>query len=143
MMKMYKAALAAASIALLSTPVVAQDEAEEERSTWRIAMIDVSDDGMERWQEIMLDHVVPAYASAGLPVPQLHWTMMNDDYDMIVIVEIPGGMATFDSHNPPARTALWAAMVEQEGSAEAASALFDELDSLEDGSTSTITHSHP
>ncbi len=142
MIKMLKPALVAAAMAMAATPAIAQEE-EEPRTTWQINMIDVKSGGMDRWQEIVMEHIVPAYAAAGLREPQLHWTMMDDEWDMIVITEVPGGMATFDTHAPAARRALFAALVEQEGSEEAVRALFDELDGLEEKSSSVMTHSHP
>lgn len=142
MLKICKAALAAASVALLAVPATAQDE-EEPRTTWRVMLIDVADNGMGRWQEIVMDHVIPAQEAAGLPTVQLHWIAVNDDWDMIVINEMPGGMATFDTHANPQRAAFFAALVAQEGSEEAAEALMNELDGLEDKVKAFYTHTHP
>ncbi len=142
MLKIGKAALAAASVALLAVPATAQDE-EEPRTTWRVLLIDVADDGMGRWQEIVMDHIIPAQEAAGVPVAQLHWIAANDDWEMIVLNEMPRGMAAFDTHANPERAALFAALVEQEGSEEAVEALFDELNSLEVKTKSFFTHSHP
>lgn len=142
MINLMKPALAAVALAMVATPAWAQEE-EEPRTTWRINMVDVKPGGMDRWQEIVMEHIVPAYEAAGLPAPQLHWTMLNDDWDMIILTPVPGGMATFDTHAPAARRALFAALVEQEGSEEAVRAMFDELESLEEKTSSIMTHSHP
>ena len=90
-----------------------------------------------------MEHVIPAYEAAGLALPQLRWTMMSDDWDMIVMTEVPGGIATFDSHMPASRVALRDALIAKEGSVEAMEALFEELRGLEDDSTTLMTHSHP
>ena len=109
MIKMLKPALVAAAMAMAATPALAQEE--ESRTTWQISAIDVADGGMERCQEIMMEHVIPAYEAEGLAPPQLHWTMMSDDWDMIVMTEVPGGMATFDSHMLASRVALRDALI--------------------------------
>ncbi len=136
------AALAAASLAVVSVPVAAQ-EAEEARTTWTVTAIELNDDAGNRWEEIFMEHVLPAYDDAGLDRPQLHWVMANNDWDYVVINTMPRGMGTFDTHNNPERRALWEAMVAREGSEEAAQAMFDEMDSLEERSTTLFTHSHP
>lgn len=142
MLKTCKAALVAASFALLAVPATAQEE-EEPRTTWRVLFIDVADGKMGRWQEIVMDHIIPAQQAAGVPVAQLHWIAPSDDWDMIIMNEMPRGMAAFDTHSNPEREALFAALVEQEGSEEAVQALWEELDGLEDKTKEFFTHSHP
>ncbi len=137
-----KTLLAAGSIALLSVPTVAQEE-EEVRTTWQVTAIDVKSGSGNRWYEIISDHLMPAYEAAGLDKPTLHWVMIDDDWDFLIVQEMPDGMATFDTHNPPTRMALFAALVEQEGSEEAVEALFDELNGLEEDSKTLFTHTHP
>lgn len=142
MIKLLIPALAGMTLATFATPAAAQEE-EQARTTWRILMVDVKDEGQSRWEEIVMEHVIPAYVAAGLDAPSLHWTMLNDDWDMVIVGEIPGGMATFDHHRPAARMALWNALVAQEGSEEAVDALFAELDGLEEKTQSLYTHTHP
>lgn len=143
MAKFYKAPLAATATALFFAPAMAQEEPEEPRTTWSMTVVDVKDSGMDRYQELLLDHIVPAYTAAGLPEPQLHWVAMSDDWDMMILTQIPGGFATFDSHMPEQRTALFAAFVAQEGSEDAVTALFDEMSALEEETRRIYTHSHP
>jgi len=136
------AALAAASLTVAAVPAFAQ-EAEEPRTTWTVTAIELTDDAGNRWEEIFMEHLWPAFDAAGQDRPQLHWVMANNDWDYVVIQTMPRGMGTFDSHNNPERRAIWQAMVAQEGSEEAAQALFNEMDSLEKRSSTLFTHSHP
>ena len=142
MKTMIKAGLAACVAVGLAIPAIAQEE-EEARTTWRVTLLDVSDGGMDRWQDIMLEHVIPAQQAAGLPVTQLHWIAPADKWDMILVQEMPRGMASFDTHDNPERRAMFSAMVEQEGSEEAVRELFAELNGLEDEGETYYTHTHP
>jgi len=142
MKKLCIAALAACSLGFTAIPAAAQEE-EQARTTYRVMAIDVKSGSAGRWEEIMMETVIPAYEAAGLPTPQLHWVMVNGDWDYMVVVEMPDGMAAFDSHNPPGRTALFASMVESLGSEEAVQELFSELNGLEEDSVTLYTHTHP
>lgn len=135
-------ALAAASIALLAAPVAAQEE-EQARTTWTVTAIDVNDGAGGRWEEIVMETLMPAHDDAGIDRPQLHWVVANNDWDYVMIRTMPRGMAAFDTHANPERMALWQAIIARAGSEEAAEALMDELDSLEAESTTLYTHSHP
>ncbi len=142
MKALFTTALAAVSLAVLAVPAAAQEE-EEARTTWTVTAIELNDGAGGRWEEIIMDHLMPAYDAAGLDRPQLHWVMANNDWDYVVINTMPRGMGTFDTHDNPERRAIWEAMVAQEGSEEAARAMFDELDSLEKRTTTLYTHTHP
>lgn len=137
-----KAALAAVSLAMVTAPVAAQEE-EEARTTWTMTAIELNDGAGGRWEELIMEHLMPAFDDAGLDRPQLHWVMANNDWDYVIIQTLPRGMGTFDTHANPERRALWEAVVAREGSEEAARAMFDELDSLEANTTTLWTHSHP
>lgn len=141
-MKLLNTAFAAAALCCVALPVTAQ-EAEQSRTTWRIQLIDLKDDAGTGFEDLLMDRIIPAYEAAGLPAPQLHWATLNDDYDYVVITEVPGGMATFDSHNPAARTALNAALASSLGSEEAVTAMYAQMNGYVESATNIYTHSHP
>ncbi len=141
-MKLFNTAVAAAVLACVALPVAAQD-AEQERTTWRIQLVDLKPGAGTGFEDLLMDRIIPAYEEAGLPAPQLHWAALNDDYDYVVIMEIPGGMATFDSHAPAARTALNAALVRSLGSEEAVTAMYEEMSGFVESTTNIYTHTHP
>ena len=140
-MKIITTALAAATLCL-ALPATAQD-GEQARTTWRIQLIDLKDDAGTGFEDILMDTIIPAYEAAGLPAPQLHWAMVNDDYDYVVITEVPGGMATFDHHAPAARAALNAQLESRLGSAEAVTAMFAQMNGFVEHATNIFTHTHP
>lgn len=141
-MTIFKTALALAAMACVALPAAAQSEPEQDRTTWRILLVNLKDDAGDGWETIMMEKVLPAYAAAGLPVPQLHWSVMSD-WEMVLISEVPGGMATFDTHNPAARAALNAALVDSLGSEEAVAAMYAELGGYVEDSDTIFTHTHP
>jgi hypothetical protein len=141
-MKLLHTAFAVAALACAALPVAAQD-AEQSRTTWRIQLVDLKDGAGTGFEDLLMDRIIPAYEAAGLPAPQLHWAALNDDYDYVVITQVPGGMATFDSHAPAARTALNAALVRSLGSEEAVTAMYEEMAGYVESSTNIYTHSHP
>lgn len=141
-MKTVKLMLATAACAVISVPAMAQEE-EEPRTTYTVTMIDLADGADDRWAEIRSEYVEPAREAAGLPAQTVHWVMLNEDYDIIIVSEMPRGMASFDSHANPERAAFWAAMTEIAGSEEALEALGDEWDDLVVSSHTVYTHTHP
>lgn len=140
-MKILKAALAVTAIACLSPAAVAQ-EAEQPRTTWRIQMVNITDEAGVRWENHMMETIIPAHADAGLPAPQLHWVMMQD-YEYVVIMAMPGGMGTFDHHQPAARVALNAALEARLGSGEAVAAMWEEMNGYVEDVDTVFTHTHP
>jgi hypothetical protein len=138
-----KTALAVSALVCVAQPAFAQEEPEQPRTTWRIQMIDLKDDAGTKWEDLIMERVIPAYRAAGLPEPQLHWTMANGDYDYVVIGQMPGGMGTFDHHQPAARVALNNALVASLGSEEAVEAMFTELDGYVEDVQTVFTHTHP
>jgi hypothetical protein len=142
MMNRFKYALAATALASLAAPAMAQDEPEEARTSYQVTFMKFADGAGERWLEIMNDHFVPARQAAGLPVPTVHW-MMDGPWDLLVVTELPDGMAALDSHNPEARVRYDAAILAQEGSDEAVTALTEEMQGLIADSQRYYTHTHP
>jgi len=141
MRRLLRPALAVAAIMLAAAPSQAQEEGEP-LTTWRINMIDVRNGGLERWQEIIINHLLPAYETAGLEPPQLHWVIDNEEWDMMVIHVEHGGLDSLDEAARADIATITAAMVEREGSQEAVDALFAELRELEERTATTVTKSH-
>jgi hypothetical protein len=94
---MILSSIAAASVAFTAAPVTAQDEPEEARTTYTVEFLRFAPDKAETWTEMREKYWVPAAKAAGLPVPTVHW-MMDGEWDLMVIREIPRGMASFDRH---------------------------------------------
>ncbi len=141
-MNRFKTILAATALSSLAAPVLAQDEPEEARTSFQVTFVKFSGGAGERWLELMNDHFIPARQAAALPVPTVHW-MMDGPWDLMVVTEMPDGMAALDSHNPRARVAYDAAILAQEGSEEAVTALNEEMDGLVDDSQRYLSHTHP
>lgn len=142
MMNRFKCAFAATALANLVAPAVAQDEPEEVRTSYQVTFLKFADGAGERWLEIMNDHFMPARQAAALPAPTVHW-MMDGPWDLLVVTEMPDGLAALDSHNPQARVRYDAAILAQEGSEEAVTALNEEMQDLVDDSQRYYTHTHP
>ena len=142
MKKLVLAAAAAAATLSFTTTAWAQEE-EEPRTTWRIMTVDLKPGMGQQYEKVIMDTILPAYEAAGLEKPQVHWTMANDDWDYVFIDKMPGGMATFDSHNPPSRVAMFEALKTKLGSEEAVREMWQELDGMEEKTQVLFTHTHP
>ena len=132
----------ATAISLAATPVLAQEE-EEPRTTYSVTMLKLADDADERWLEMQTQYIQPARVAAGMNEDTIHWVMMGDDYDIIMVSEMPGGMANFDSHAPAARMAFVESLTELAGGEAELETLGDEMDTLVESSTTLYTHTHP
>ncbi len=144
MLKSLKLVACAAVLAVTATPVVAQDEPEEARTTYAVTMFKFADGADEqRWLEVMNTYVNPAREASGASPQTIHWVMMNPDYDIITVADMPGGMAVFDSHAPAGRMAFVAALTEMAGGEEQLAALTEEMDGMIEKSTTLYTHTHP
>lgn len=129
-------------ISLAATPALAQEE-EEARTTYAVTALNLADGADERWLEIQTEYIQPARIAAGMSEATIHWVMMNDDYDLIVVAEMPGGMANFDSHAPADQVAFMEALTEMVGGESALEALGEERDKLVEKSMTLYTHTHP
>ena len=141
-MKQLKSLIAAAALASLCAPALAQDEPEEARTSYSITLVRFADDAGARWLELMNDHYIPARQAASLPAPTIHW-MMDGAWDLMVVNEMPNGLGALDSHNPPGVVAFREAMLAQAGSEEAVTALNTEMDGLVEASQRYYSHTHP
>ncbi len=133
--------LAAATTFAFAVPAIAQDE-EEPRTTYEIRFVDIAPGKQQEWFELAQKHFMPAREAAGLPPVSIHW-LMTGDYDIMMLMPMPGGMATMDTHNPADGQAMWKALVAQEGSEDAVNALFAKASELTLKSKSLYSHTHP
>ena len=144
MLKSLKLAACVAVLSLTATPVVAQDEPEEARTTYAVTMFKFADGAdEERWLEVMNTYVNPAREASGAAPETIHWIMMNPDYDIITVSEMPGGMAAFDSHAPAGRMAFVEVLTEMVGGETQLEAMRVEMDGMIEKSTTLYTHTHP
>lgn len=142
MFKTITTALAATTLAFAAFPAAAQDEAEEARTTYSITFLKFDGDGANKWAELEEKYWAPAAEKAGLPAQTVHW-MMDGDYDLMVVREIPRGLASFDTHASPERKAWYDAYVEIVGGEEAVKKLEAENEGLVKDSKRFFSHTHP
>ncbi len=142
MLKFTKLLAASATLALFATPAQAQ-EAEEPRTTYRVTMIDLADGADDRWAELHSTMIAPARAAAGLPAETVHWVMMNPDYDLMIVMEMPRGMSAFDTHANAEREAFFAQLTQMAGGEAAMEAMGEEYSGLIENETVLYTHTHP
>ena len=133
--------LVAVTTFAFAVPAMAQDE-EEPRTTYSIQYIKLKDGAGQRWSELGEKYFGPASEAAGLPKSQVHW-LMAGPWDLMVIVTMPRGMASLDTHASPERKAFREALIKIAGSEEAAKKIFEESDSLTKDSMRTFSHTHP
>lgn len=133
--------LAAASFAFLAVPATAQ-EAEQPRTTYRIEYLKLKPGSEQRWIELGEKYYGPATEAAGQKHPTIHW-LMSGPWDIMMVEELPRGLATLDSHNPPERSAWEAAFNKVAGSKDAAEKLMAEANAIETDSMVVYSHTHP
>lgn len=132
---------AAASMAFTALPAMAQDE-EEARTTYRIEYIKLKDGSGQRWSELGEKYFDPAADEAGLNHPTVHW-LMAGPWDIMMIFEMPHGLAALDTHGSPEGDAFNKAFVKVAGGEEAAKKIRDEVREIEVNSVTTYSHTHP
>ena len=137
-----KSAIAALSVTCLSVPALAQGEPEEARTTYQVTFLKFAPGADERWNEMMEKYYLPTARAAGQPPAQVHW-LMDGEWDIMLVREMPRGMATIDAHNPPERTAYEKAFLKTAGSEAMAKTLNEENDKLIASSMRFYTHTHP
>lgn len=142
MMRKICMAAAAASIAFAAVPAVAQNEPEEPRTTYRIVLLKLKPGADDRWTELSQKYYGPADDAAKLKRPTIHW-LVSGPWDLMLVQEMPSGMAALDKHNSAERVARRQAMAKIAGSEEAAAKIRDEADSLVAESSVVFSHTHP
>jgi len=141
MFKTIATTLAATTLAFAALPASAQD-AEQPRTTYSITFLKFEGDGADKWAELNDKYWAPAAEKAGLPPQTVHW-MIDGEYDLMVVREIPRGMASFDTHASPERKAWHDAYVEIVGGEEAVEKLEAENEGLVKDSKRFFSHTHP
>lgn len=134
-------AIAAASVAFMAVPASAQ-EAEQARTTYRIEYLKLKPGQEQRWIEMGEKYYGPATEAAGQKHPTIHW-LMSGPWDIMMVFEMPRGMAMLDSHNPPERTAWEAAFQKVAGSEDAAKKLMAEDNEIVTDTLVVYSHTHP
>jgi hypothetical protein len=142
MNRLFKSTIAALSVACLSVPALAQGEPEEARTTYQVTFLKFAPGADDRWTEMMDKYYIPTAAAAGERATQVHW-LMDGEWDIMLVREMPRGMAMIDSHNPPERTAYEKAFLKTAGSEAMAKKLNEESDQLIASSMRFYTHTHP
>jgi hypothetical protein len=142
MIRKISAAIAAASFMLATLPAAAQSEPEQPRTTYRIIYLKLKPGADDRWTELSEKYYGPAQDEAKVKRPTIHW-LVTGPWDLMLIQEMPRGLATMDKHETPERTAMRKAMAKVAGGEEAAKKIFDESDALVAESSITLSHTHP
>ncbi len=140
MLKKFAIGFAAASLAF-APPAIAQEE-EEARTTYRIEYIKFAPGGAEKWNEAMTEYVNPARAELGFPEQEVHW-LMAGEWEIMIIQEMPGGLAMLDRHVGNRFDALNENIMARIGSEEKATAMRKEIDGMITGTLVTYSHTHP
>ncbi len=142
MKNLVKIAAATLALSAITLPAAAQEE-EEPRTTYAVTVLEFTDDAdQNRWLELrgMVD---AARAQAGLPADTVHWVMVNEDWDIMIVSEMPEGMAAFDTHGTPSRAAFLEALTELAGGEDGLEAMGEELDAMIEERHTIYTHTHP
>jgi len=142
MIKTLARGIAVASLAFAAVPAIAQNEAEEPRTTYRIEFVKFAPNADDRWIELGEKYWGPADDAAGLKRPTIHW-LMGGEWDVMLVFEMPRGMAMLDAHRSPERKALREAFIKIAGSEEEAKKIWAEADTLEADSMTYFSHTHP
>ena len=143
MIKKIATGIAAATLAFSALPAMAQDDyVEEPRTTWELRFIELAPGAENDFLEKMNTYWNPAREKAGMQPATVHF-LHNGKYNLLLVLDMPGGMATFDTHRSPGRMAFREAMMELAGSEEAMEKLMEEGDKLVKDSMSIFSHTHP
>ena len=134
--------MAAISLALTAAPAIAQDEPEQPRTTYSVEFLRFAPDKADTWTEMNDKYWAPAAKAAGLPPAQVHW-MMDGSWDLMIVREIPRGLAAFDTHASPERDRFRQEFLKLVGGEEAAKALNEKNGELISASQRFFTHTHP
>lgn len=133
--------IAAASMAFTAAPVMAQDE-EEARTTYRIVYLKLKDGKEQRWVELGEKYYGPANEAAGLSQPAVHY-LMAGPWDIMMVIEMPDGLSSLDTHGSPQGAAFNAAFIEVAGGEEEAEKIRAENRKIVRDSVVTYSHTHP
>lgn len=146
MIKKITASLAAASLAFSALPAFAQDAeeeyVEEPRTTWELRFIDLTPGSEGAFLDQLNNYFNPAREKAGMKPVEVHF-LHNGQYNLLMVMEMPGGMAMFDTHRNETGMAFQAALLEIAGSEEELEKIFEAGDKLVKDTRSIYSHTHP
>ncbi len=145
MIKKFAISLAAASMALTAAPAIAQDDGEyveAPRTTWELRFIDLAPGAEGEFLDRMEKYFNPAREKAGMKPVKVHY-LHNGQYDMLLVLDMPDGMATFDTHRSDRRVAFQEALSGMFENDEARDKFFKEGEKLVEGTRSIFSHTHP
>lgn len=134
--------IAAVAVGLAASPAMAQDEPQPPRTTYELRFMDIADGKGQRFEELVDKYFRPARKAAGLPDFTIHW-LMTGDYDILVPMVMPRGMASFDTHGSPERAAVAAEVAKIAGGEDEAKKIFDEMGEIVVKTKSVYSHTHP
>ena len=143
MLKLAKTAIATAALAFAAAPAIAQDTPEEPRTTYRIEFLKFAPGADDRWVELLETYGNPASIAAGQKPAEVHWLMANNDWDVMLVNEMQGGMANLDAHANPYRARWMAEGAKIAGSEEAFAKLGQEYETLVEKQMTYFSHTHP
>lgn len=144
MIKKITFSLAAASMAFTAAPAMAQDDeeyVEEPRTTWELRFIDLSPGSEGAFLE-RSETFNAARVKAGMKPVKIHF-LHNGKYDLLLVLDMPDGMATFDTHASDRRRTFRSAMEEALGGEEALNTFYEEGNKLVEDTMSIFSHTHP
>lgn len=134
--------VAALSFAMTSVPAISQEVPEPERTTYSVEFLRFVDGKEDAWVEMREKYWIPAAEAAGLPIPTVHW-MMDGEWDLMVVRELPRGLAALDAHSNPEGERWNAEFLKLVGGEDAAKALSEKNGQLIEASARFLTHTHP
>lgn len=142
MIRILFGSIAAASLAITAAPAIAQDEPEQARTSYSVEFLRFAPGKADKWTEMNDKYWTPAAKAAGLPVPTVHW-MMDGDWDLMIVREMPRGLASLDTHASPERDRFRQEFLKLVGGEEAAKAMREENGELVQASKRFFSHTHP
>lgn len=138
MIKYVSLSIAAASVALASPPLFAQDADGKPQTNYELRYIKLAPGAAMRWAELSERYWVPAWEKAGLPPIEVHW-LTEGEYDVLLPMAYPDGKSSFDEDMPR----FYAALAEVAGSEKRANELRAEMTALVEGVKYAHSHTHP
>lgn len=138
----------AAALTMFAVPAAAQDDDDgpitqgEDAKYVRVVHTKYKTGKRERAMEIIAEHFVKAGEAAGTPGPLGVIHLQSGEWDALAVWRLEGGLADLEWYRSENDLKWFAALAEQEGGEEAASALLAEYTSLIDESESDIGHYH-
>ena len=150
-MKVFKRGIAlavAAAALMIAVPASAQDEdggpmtQGDDAKYVEVVYVKYKPGKRERAMEIISEHFMKATEAAGTSGPLGVIHLQSGEWDSLAVWSLEGGLADLEWYRTEDNIKWWAALVEQEGGEEAASALWGEYQDTIDEAESDIGHYH-